>query len=156
MTYSSRARIAISHSKSITYKKAKINLDFPFKILHSLRMKAFATTEEINCYIRMTLKQHGMTHLPVSIKPKLKPCRAMGLYFFGQNKKIEIAEDALKSFALFRQVFLHELAHALDENERGSLRLNSGRVNAHGKNFTKWCKKLGIPAGRFIPRHLLD
>lgn len=113
----------------------------------------FATETEIHCYIRMTLKQYGMTHIPVTIKPKLKPCRAAGLYYYGKDKRIELAHCALRSFACFRHVFLHELAHALDHAERGSLIVN-GRVDAHGKNFRKWCKKLGIQSGRFVPQHL--
>lgn len=113
----------------------------------------FATTEEIECYIRMTLKQWNMSHLPVVIKPKLKPSNAKGLYYHGKQRKIEIAHCALKSFAYFRHVLLHELAHALDHQERGSL-LVRGRLNAHGANFNKWCKKLGIPKGRFIPENL--
>lgn len=115
----------------------------------------FATTEEIDLYIRMTLKQWGMLHIPVSIRPKLSKKRAFGLYYFDKEKKIEIAQVALRSFSLFRYVLLHELAHALDHQERGSLIVN-GRVNAHGKNFRKWCKRLGIPTSRFVPKELIS
>ena len=113
----------------------------------------FATTSEIEQYIRMTLKQWSMSHIPVIIKDNLNHSTALGLYHC-DDKKIEISSIALQSFHLFRFVLLHELCHALDHNERGSLIVNN-RANFHGKNFHKWCKKLNIPSRRFIPKNLL-
>lgn len=109
----------------------------------------FATTEEINFYVRTTLKQWGMSHLPVVFKDQLHIKRAAGLYH-PQEKKIEIATRSLRCFSVFRQTFLHELAHALDHQERGTLFTASGRANFHGKNFRKWCRALGVSSSRFI------
>ena len=113
----------------------------------------FATTEEINFYIRTTLRQWGMSHIPVVFKDQLHVKRAAGLYY-PEEKKIEIAQKSLRCFSVFRYVLLHELAHALDHAERGTLWTTSGRCNYHGANFRKWCKKLGIPTGRFVPQSL--
>lgn len=110
--------------------------------------------QDAKLFIRLTLKQYKMDHLEVSFCPKLGVGRkAWGLFWF-RSKKIQLTPKVLHSYELFRHVFYHELAHALDDFERGGLVVN-GRVNAHGKNFNKWCKRLGIKKGRFIPKQLM-
>ncbi len=84
----------------------------------------------------------------------------MGLYHFNKRfafdaKKITLSYEILASFELFKQVLLHEIAHYLDHKERGKLVSETGRMNTHGANFNKWCRKLGIATGPFVPRRLV-
>lgn len=110
------------------------------------------TTTEVEQFIRLTLKQWGI-NVPVSFCPKVwNKRKAYGLYW-PDEKKIELSPLILKSFPLFKHVFYHELCHALDHRERGSL-MRGERVNAHGANFNKWCRTLGIKKGRIIPKEL--
>lgn len=113
------------------------------------------TPQEVEQYIRLTLKQWNAEHVKVSFCPKLGVTRkAWGLYW-PNRKKIELSYKILSSFALFEHVFKHELCHALDHSERGTLRKN-GRINAHGATFNQWCVKLKIKKGRFIPKNLMS
>ena len=105
------------------------------------------TIEEANAYIRMTLRGWNLTNVKVEWG---KDSRShLGLFHWTQNK-ITLTPRILKSPALFREVFLHELAHALDYAERGTFLVKKNHV-AHGKNWRKWCLTLRIPARRFIP-----
>ena len=114
------------------------------------------TTQEVSQYIRLTLKQHKV-EVEVEFSDYVwNKRRACGMYF-SKEKTIRMSPRVLKSFALFRYVFLHELAHALDHKERGdSIWKNRKRSNWHGANFRKLCKQLDIPTGRFVPRHLFQ
>jgi len=105
------------------------------------------TTAEVEQYIRLTLKQWKMPHVQVSwIESK----RVRGLAYAGEKPRIELATNCLSSFHCFRETFFHELAHILDYSERGTYLVRKYEM-AHGKNFRKWCKKLGIPARLKIP-----
>lgn len=108
------------------------------------------THQEAEQYIRLTLRQHNMTHIPV-IWTNTK--RRLGCYRIEQ-KRIELSNQILQNFHLFAEVFLHELAHALDIAERtkffGTHKVK-GRNEFHGKNWKKWCSNLNIHARRFIP-----
>lgn len=99
------------------------------------------TTTEVQQYIRLTLRQWNMSHVKVEW---MESSKFNGLAY-AQENKIELALHTLRSFPLFKEVFLHELAHLLDYSERGTYVVNKYEM-AHGKNWRKWCKTLGIPA----------
>ncbi len=104
------------------------------------------TTQEVEQYIRLTLKQWGMSHVRVSwIESK----KVNGLAY-ADDWRIELNYHVLRSFGLFKEIFLHELAHLLDYRERGTYIVNKYEM-AHGKNWRKWCRTLGIPARRKTP-----
>lgn len=108
---------------------------------------AMLTTQEVDFYIRATLKQHGISNVKYSFKDMH---RTLG-YYHVQANEIVLSLISLRSFALFHEVLLHEIAHALDAKEKGgTLRVN-GRNDFHGKNWKKYCAQLKIPARRFIP-----
>lgn len=94
----------------------------------------------------MTLKQHGMSH--VSFK-WTNTDRTLGCFWSNKNR-IDLSRQILKSFVLFKEVLLHELAHACDYNERGTFKSN-GRNDFHGKDFKRWCAHFKIPARTKIP-----
>ena len=104
------------------------------------------TTQEVQQYIRLTLKEWGMLSVRVDW---MQSNRFLGLAY-AEDAKIELSEKILASFGLFREVFLHELAHLLDFRERGSYVVASRR-SLHGKNWRKWCQVLKIPARLKIP-----
>lgn len=106
----------------------------------------FATTEEIDQYIRMTLRQHKMEEVKFSFKNLTRSLA----YFHNLENEIVFSFRALSSFARFKEVLLHELSHAIDYKERGTFEKN-GRNDLHGKDFKRICSTLGIPARRFIP-----
>lgn len=106
----------------------------------------FATQAEIDSYIRMTLRQHKMEHVNISFK---KMTRTLG-YFWANENSIVLSFYSLKSFSFFKEIFLHELVHAIDFSQRGTFQRN-GRNDFHGKDFKRICLQLGIPARRFIP-----
>jgi predicted SprT family Zn-dependent metalloprotease len=108
------------------------------------------THQEAEQYIRLTLRQYKLESMPVEWTNTKK---RLGCYRV-QSKKIELSRQILSRFSLFQEVFLHELAHALDITERinlfGTYKKN-GRNDFHGENWKKWCLTLCIPARRFIP-----
>jgi predicted SprT family Zn-dependent metalloprotease len=108
------------------------------------------THQEAEQYIRLTLRQYKLESIPVEWT---NTKRRLGCYRV-QAKKIELSRQILSRFSLFQEVFLHELAHALDITERtkffGTHKKN-GRNDFHGENWKKWCLTLRIPARRFIP-----
>jgi predicted SprT family Zn-dependent metalloprotease len=108
---------------------------------------AMIPIEEADVYIRMTLREWKM-ETPIVWIDNQK--RTLGYYCL-KEKKIFLTKRILKSFVLFREVFLHELCHALDHSHRRILRSPSGRRDYHGKAFKSWCVKLKIPARAYIP-----
>jgi predicted SprT family Zn-dependent metalloprotease len=108
----------------------------------------FATQEEIDQYCRMTLKQHGFADYKV-VFMKLPPRR------LGQanpwKKRIELTHRTLANFALFKLVFLHELAHVIQFYRMGETYRVNGRNNFHGKVFKECCKELKISHKTKIP-----
>ena len=106
------------------------------------------TTQEVDQYIRLTLKQHGFADHSVKWM-KLKPRR------LGQanpwEKRIELSEKILANFALFKLVFLHELAHVIQFYRMGETYRVNGRNNFHGKVFKQCCRELGISHKTKIP-----
>lgn len=106
----------------------------------------FATTEEISQYVRLSLKEHGLTNISFSFKDLP---RSLG-YFHLEGNEIVFSFKALKNFVLFSEVCKHEICHALDARERGGFKTN-GKNDFHGKNWKKYCRQLKIPARRFIP-----
>ena len=104
------------------------------------------TTQEVEQYMRLTLKQWGMSSVRVQW---MQSNRFLGLAY-AEDGMIELSENVLASFGLFREVFLHELAHLLDFQERGTYVVASRR-SLHGKNWRKWCAILQIPARLRIP-----
>lgn len=111
------------------------------------------TTQEVEQYIRLTLKQHKI-RVKVEFSDYVWNVRKVCGLYCSPEKKILLSPFVLESFALFKHVFLHELAHALDHRERGDSIWNGKRANWHGAHFHKWCKHLGIPHTSKVPRHL--
>ena len=104
------------------------------------------TTTEVQQYIRLTLKEHGAPNVEIKWIDRQD---VLGLAY-ASDWKIELSTLCLSSFKCFREVLLHEIAHLLDFQERGTYLVNKYEM-AHGKNWRKWCKKLGIPARTKIP-----
>lgn len=103
------------------------------------------TTQEVQQYIRLTLKQWNLTGVEFAW---IESDKVRGLAY-GANR-IELATNCLVSFRCFRETLLHEIAHLLDYRERGTYVVNVYKKQ-HGKNWKKWCKTLGIPARLKIP-----
>lgn len=99
------------------------------------------TTQEVSQYIRLTLRQYGLPNVKIEW---IQSSKFNGLAYAPEGK-IALSEHILSSFALFKEIFLHELAHLLDYNERGTFVVNKYEM-AHGKNWRKWCRILKIPA----------
>jgi predicted SprT family Zn-dependent metalloprotease len=110
------------------------------------------TIQEVSQYIRLTLKQYKVS-VKVSFCDKVFKEKGFSGYYNIAKKEIVLDNAVLKSFAVFKYVFLHELCHKLDHQERGTL-FKNGRANFHGANFNKWCKTLGIPKGALMPPNL--
>ena len=104
------------------------------------------TTTEAEQYVRMTLKQWGLSDVSFEWWESEKNRG----WAWAEESHIALATNILSSFACFRETLLHEMAHILDHRERGTYVVNV-REMAHGKNFRKWCKVLGIPARLKIP-----
>lgn len=108
----------------------------------------FATTSETEQYIRMTLKQWGMSHLViewVDVDSFLgKACIL--------SNKIKLSTSILAYFKLFEEVLKHEIAHFLQYKRNGNRFFKkNGRWIIHGKDFAAVCKEMGIPARTKIP-----
>lgn len=99
------------------------------------------TEQEVDLYTRITLKQQGFAHYRVEFMK-------LGGRRLGQanpwEKKIELSPRVLSSFALFKLVFLHELAHVIQFYRMGETYKVNGRNNFHGKVFKQACRELGI------------
>jgi predicted SprT family Zn-dependent metalloprotease len=108
----------------------------------------FATTTEITQYIRMTLKQWGMSHLKIEW---MNGQNFLGLAYVSQDK-IKLNKIILVSFKLFDEVLKHEIAHFIQFKRNGNrfLRKNGRRI-LHGEDFAAVCKEMGIPARTRIP-----
>ena len=104
------------------------------------------TQEEADCFIRLTLKEWNLS-LPFEWTNTQDRLGAYNI----TNRRIELSRQILNSFPLFKEVFLHELAHALDLKERNHIFRKNGRCSFHNRTWRKWCLTLGIPARRFIP-----
>ena len=111
----------------------------------------FATTSEIEQYIRMTLKQWSMSHLKIQW---MNSGRYLGLAYVAQGK-IKLDKRILCSFKIFDEVLKHEIAHHIQWKRNGNRFLTkNGRRILHGKDFAAVCKEMGIPARTRIPiRH---
>lgn len=108
---------------------------------------SFATTAEIQQYARMTFKQYGFPDYSLEFNPKLK--RTLGLAD-PWNKRIILSLKALSSFALFKKVLLHEIAHCKQLPLMGGNFKVNGRHNFHGKIFKQVCREMGISSSTFI------
>lgn len=111
----------------------------------------FATTSEIEQYIRMTLKQWSMSHLKIEW---MNSGRSLGLAYVVDGK-IKLDKSILYSFKIFDEVLKHEIAHHIQWKRNGNrfLRSKNGRRSFHGKDFAAVCKEMGIPARTRIPIH---
>lgn len=104
------------------------------------------TPEELNQYIRLTLKQHK---IKCDVVWDEGLTDTLGLAD-GLNNRIQLSPRICCSFTLFNEVFLHELAHISDFLDRGNYKRN-GRNDFHGENWKKHCAALGVRARRLIP-----
>lgn len=100
---------------------------------------------DANQYARMTLAQHGASDV--------KLCWTNTKQRFGcfrpWRNQIDISKRTLVNFHLFQEILLHEIAHALDFKEGGVPLCSTGRrTNWHGRNWKKWCKKIGLTKPR--------
>jgi predicted SprT family Zn-dependent metalloprotease len=109
----------------------------------------FATTSEIEQYIRMTLKQWSMSHLKIQW---MNSERHLGLAYVAEGK-IKLSKRILCSFKTFDEVLKHEIAHHIQWKRNGNrfLLTKNGRRSFHGKDFAAVCKEMGIPARTHIP-----
>ena len=108
----------------------------------------FATSSEIAQYIRMTLKQWGMSHLKIEWMERKK---YLGLACVTENK-IKLNKRILASFETFDEVLKHEIAHCIQWKRNGNRFLTkNGRHIFHGADFAAVCKEIGIPARTRIP-----
>lgn len=98
--------------------------------------------DHFDCYARLTLKEQGIAHW--SIVWKNFPV-TLGMCD-GENKVIELANRLTKSFAVFNEVLLHEIAHALDFEERG--------FSGHDAAWRKKCLQVGCPPRRLVPTNI--
>ncbi len=111
-------------------------------------------------YIRLTCKQYGV-HIPVYFCMRLTQSkRTMGFYRFHKRnafapRDIRLSHETLASFPLLHHVLMHEICHYLDNKERGKMVGNGRRLNCHGPNFKKWCRKVGIVPTTFVPKNLM-
>lgn len=110
----------------------------------------FATSSEIAQYIRMTLKQWGVSHLKIEWMDRQN---FLGLAYVTQDR-IKLNKIILVSFRLFDEVLKHEIAHCIQYKRNGNRFLTkNGRRILHGKDFAAVCKEMGIPARTRIPIH---
>lgn len=102
------------------------------------------TTQEVEQYIRLTLRQHGYTHLKIDWLPCKKSYLGRACV---REDKIELNKRILNHFRLFHEVLLHELAHFIqwERNGKKFFRKNN-RWQLHGADFKAVCKELKIPA----------
>lgn len=108
----------------------------------------FATSSEIAQYIRMTLKQWGVSHLKIEWMERKK---YLGLACVTENK-IKLNKRILASFEIFDEVLKHEIAHCIQWKRNGNRFLTkNGRHIFHGADFAAVCKEMGIPARTRIP-----
>lgn len=106
------------------------------------------TTQEVDQYIRLTLKQWGLSHLSVKW---FKSERAWGRADVRGNV-LELNVEILKRFSLFEEVLKHEIAHFLQFQANGNKFLwNGKRFSYHGADFKAQCRRLKIPARTKIP-----
>jgi predicted SprT family Zn-dependent metalloprotease len=104
------------------------------------------TPQEVDQYIKMTLKQFGVSDISVSWIDS-KKFRGLA---YAQQSRIELAFNCLISWSCFRETLIHEILHIVDFRQRGTYLVGS-REMAHGKNWRKLCKEAGIPARLKIP-----
>jgi len=109
----------------------------------------FATTSEIEQYIRMTLKQWSVSHLKIQW---MNSGCYLGLAYVAEGK-IKLDKRILYSFKIFDEVLKHEIAHHIQWKRNGNrfLLSSNGRRILHGKDFAAVCKEMGIPARTRIP-----
>lgn len=106
------------------------------------------TTEEVSQYIRLTLKQHKLSHL------KIKWVNAKSYLGMAccKDDLLVLNKRILCCFSVFKTVLLHEIAHFIQYRNNGNKFLTKGgRYSYHGPDFKKACKELGIPARTKIP-----
>lgn len=110
----------------------------------------FATIEEIDFYIRTTLKQYGWGHLKIQwVSETTKSFLGVACI---RRETIKLNKKILKNFCLFNEVLKHEIAHFEQYRRNGNkfLRKN-GRWQLHGQDFKQICKEFKIPARTKIP-----
>jgi predicted SprT family Zn-dependent metalloprotease len=107
------------------------------------------TTQEVEQYIRLTLKQWKLSKL--SVKWRDTNASWLGLAYVAKNE-IVLNKMILIDFRLFDEVLKHEIAHFLQYKRNGNKFLKkNGRWMLHGKDFRDVCKEMGIPARTQIP-----
>ena len=106
------------------------------------------TTQEVDQYIRLTLKQWDLAH--VSVK-WFSSSRTLGRADVWKNV-LELNLGILKRFSLFEEVLKHEIAHFLQYRENGNTFFRKkNRWQIHGADFKAQCRRLKIPARSRIP-----
>lgn len=99
------------------------------------------TTQEVDQYIRLTLKQYGFGDHEVVFMDL--PARRWG-QANPWEKKIELSPKILSSFHDFKTTLLHEIAHIIQFYRMGCSYQVNGRNNFHGKVFKQVCREMGI------------
>jgi len=107
------------------------------------------TTQEVEQYIRLTLKQYGLTGYRITWKETYKRT-------FGRanpwEKEIILSKEILRSFHLFNWILKHEIAHCIHwMRNGGSFKNKNGNNVFHGKEFKAICREIGISGSTKIP-----
>lgn len=106
------------------------------------------TKQEVDQYIRLTLKQWGLSQLSVKW---FESERVLGRADVRGNV-LELNARILKRFSLFDEVLKHEIAHFLQFQANGNKFLwNGKRFSYHGADFKAQCRRMKIPARSRIP-----
>ena len=107
------------------------------------------TKQEVEQYIRLTLKQWKLEEVSVLWKADTKGFLGLARV---ARKEIVLNEIVLKDFKLFEEVLKHEIAHFRQYEKNGFrfLRKN-GRWQLHGADFKAACREVGFPARSCIP-----
>lgn len=100
---------------------------------------------EAETFIRIELRAWKIPQIQI----EWRNMKELGLASPWENKII-LSSKILSSSALLTEIVRHEIAHILDYNERGTF-LKNGKNDFHGKNWKKWCLKVGCRPRRFIP-----
>jgi predicted SprT family Zn-dependent metalloprotease len=107
-------------------------------------MNEFATIQEVDCYVRLTLKQWGFSDVKVIWKET--NAKWLGIAC-PQLKEMTLNKRILKNFKVFDNVLKHEIAHFIDYRNNGNKFIKkNGRYSFHGKSFRDVCRMMKIPA----------
>ena len=105
------------------------------------------TTQEVDQYIRLTLKQHGFAdHCVMWFELSGRRLGQANPW----EKRIELSPKVLSSFLLFRKVLTHEILHCIQFKRMGGTFQVNGRNRFHGKVWREVCKEYSFSPSTHI------